>query len=355
MKHLGVILVLFSLLAVPVLAQGSDEEMAKRYNISFPIQELGGCTSISSCKSYCEDLTNRQTCIEFAKKKGFYNETGMKEQTRSLVEDAKGELGCSSEDDCRSFCQKPENSQRCQNFAKQHGFGDKASPEKSSEMMQKAKEILGCDSAESCRRFCEQESNRERCMNFAKSVGVSGGGSDQMRREDGEGSQMRQNSGPGGCNSQETCEKYCQEHPNECGRGLQQGQQPPSGNQVSPSQTEDMMKAKEEYCRQYPERCREQQNYPTGQPQSGEMPTTSGDYCRQYPERCKQPEGATGGGTAQPGSFVQPSGTFQPYTVTPAGEQGPAPTLQQVQGITTRRSLWQRFVDFVWRFKGGGS
>ncbi|MEK7525362.1 MAG: hypothetical protein AAB548_03255 [Patescibacteria group bacterium] len=230
MKHLGVILILFSLSTLPVLAQESDEEMAKRYNISFPIQELGGCTSLSSCKSYCEDLTNRQSCIEFAKKKGFYNEEQMKQQSQSLVEDAKKELGCASEDECRSFCQKQENSEKCQNFAKTHGFGDKGSEEKSSQMMQKAKELLGCDSGESCRKFCEQEANQERCSNFAKQVGMGSGESGQIRREGEGSSQMGQQvRGPGGCDSKEACEKYCQEHLNECGGNIQQGQQPPSG------------------------------------------------------------------------------------------------------------------------------
>lgn len=335
-RHFGIILALFTLLTVPVLAQGSEEEMAKRYNITFPIQELGGCTSISSCKSYCEDLTHRETCVEFAKKKGFYDETKMREQSQSLVEDAKSKLGCSSEDECRTFCQKQENFDKCQNFAKEHGFGDKASSERSSEKMQKAKEILGCDSPESCRRFCEQETNRERCMNFAKSVGVSGAGSDQMRREGEDGSQMRQTQfrGPGGCDGQDACEKYCREHPNECG-GNQQGQQS-IGIQVSPAQTEEMMKSKEEYCRQYPERCKEQEmNRPVDQsvqPRSGEGPTTSDDYCRQYPERCKQQEGLTG-------------------AVSPTGEQAPATTMQQVQGTTTRRSFLGRLVDFFWRFR----
>ena len=54
-------------LTVPAFAQ-SEEEIAKKYGITFPIAELGSCTNISSCKTFCNDPKNHQACGDFAKK-----------------------------------------------------------------------------------------------------------------------------------------------------------------------------------------------------------------------------------------------------------------------------------------------
>ena len=54
-------------LVAPVFAQ-SDQEIAKKYGITFPIAELGNCVDVASCKTFCDDPKNHQICIDFAKK-----------------------------------------------------------------------------------------------------------------------------------------------------------------------------------------------------------------------------------------------------------------------------------------------
>ena len=41
---------------------------AQEDTITFPIPELGGCTSKEACHTYCEDPANTQACITFAEK-----------------------------------------------------------------------------------------------------------------------------------------------------------------------------------------------------------------------------------------------------------------------------------------------
>ena len=45
---------------------------AQKYGITFPVEQLGNCKSLSECKTFCEDPLNHDACINFAKKKGFY-------------------------------------------------------------------------------------------------------------------------------------------------------------------------------------------------------------------------------------------------------------------------------------------
>src|SRR3990167_796019 len=80
-------------------SQASQDEVAQKYCVVFPVSDLGNCASINECRSYCEDPLHQEQFIEFAKIKGFYkeNKTAIK---NALINVAKSELGCDSEDTC---------------------------------------------------------------------------------------------------------------------------------------------------------------------------------------------------------------------------------------------------------------
>lgn len=260
-------------------AQENPEEAAKKYNISFPIQELGECQNFSSCRAYCDDPNHQDACISFAKKKGFYSEPAQSRDP-GVINDAKSDLGCDSESSCRAVCEKEENIDKCSNFAQKHNLGGgRTRDTQNPQVLEKAKSILGCDSPDSCKVICEQEANRERCSRFANETGLRGGehregpggcnseqscrtycethraecenfggGTGKDRGESGDHSGGR--SGPGGCNSEESCMAYCQSHPEECGGSGQrpqdndnsQGQRPedtPGDRTQNPTERED--------------------------------------------------------------------------------------------------------------------
>ncbi|MBI4097885.1 MAG: hypothetical protein HY426_02490, partial [Candidatus Levybacteria bacterium] len=223
----------------------SPEDAAKKYNITFPIVELGNCKDYSECRQFCEDPINSSTCMDFAKKKGFYKEENTSKS--DLLQKAKSQLGCSSEATCREVCSKEENFEKCSNFARQNNLsgGHSEDPGKS-EILQKAKSILGCNSESSCREICSKEENREKCSQFARQTGLRGGEhrsgpggctseetcrafcSDPNNYQICSGyasSQGGNFSGPGGCNSPDSCRQYCEKNPNSCGdfRGGREG------------------------------------------------------------------------------------------------------------------------------------
>jgi hypothetical protein len=105
----------------PAFAQEASEsaENAKKFNITFPVAELGNCTSVEDCKAYCNEVANQQVCMEFAKKKGLKRKE-QKGLNKELLEKAKSLLGCTSEQSCKEFCQQEANFEKCSLFAKEN-------------------------------------------------------------------------------------------------------------------------------------------------------------------------------------------------------------------------------------------
>lgn len=181
-----------------VFAQETPEAVAEKYNVAFPIKELGNCENFSECRQFCEDPVNAESCIAFAKKKGFYKEESVGDT--QIIAKAKASLGCNSEESCRNFCNKEENFDKCNNFARQNKLvGGRVEDPGKTEVIQKAKTILGCSSEATCRQVCDLEENREKCSQFARQTGLRGGES---------------RSGPGGCTSEETCTTFCSDPAN---------------------------------------------------------------------------------------------------------------------------------------------
>lgn len=330
---------------------GNEEEIAKKHGVTFPIPELGNCGSIADCRSFCEDPLNQQTCIDYAKSKGFYQESDLSSKKDQILSLAKSELGCDSEASCMALCSQPENYDQCSNFSQKHGLGGGhvEDPNKA-EIISKAKEALGCDSASACASFCSQEANRGKCTEFAKEVGLRGGEhlvgpggciseqtckafcSDPVNFQVCRGfasSSGGKFTGPGGCSSEETCRAYCSSHEDECrsiGGGPGGGSPRPGYNpqemclktpqcrwvqdncQCGFYGTEGNQKRAEEYakyCRENPDKCKPGEE---GGFDSSKSRDEYERYCRENPLRCAIPSQ-----TYQPYSTYQPSSTYQPY------------------------------------------
>lgn len=221
------------------------QQKAKQYNVVFPIADLGNCAGPQECRDFCDQPTNQSICMDFAKKKGFQkevnNDTGLDRQKKDeLLTKAQTELGCTSMETCSKICESDHT--RCEAFARKHGVYQEPpqstgrySREEKMQLIEKAQSELGCTSMESCKSACEK--NPQVCMAFAKKHGFDDDRknerakdeqSDASRRPEDLNQQERgapsgispnfksQRFGEGGCDSEESCKKYCQEHPDEC-------------------------------------------------------------------------------------------------------------------------------------------
>lgn len=175
---IGIFLIIFGLFffITPVFAQ-SQEEIAKKYGITFPIADLGNCGSVAACKTFCDNSTNQQACIDYAKKHKLstsISQAASAQSEEEILKFAKAELGCSSHDACMQFCDQEGNMDRCIDFAAKHNLGGNASEMR--QQMATMKSLLGCTSMISCMEFCNNAANSQKCMEVFKQAGFDTGG-----------------------------------------------------------------------------------------------------------------------------------------------------------------------------------
>lgn len=297
---LTLIFLLSLLLFIPTLHAEENSQSAsssaQKYGITFPIAELGNCNDITACKAYCGLEANKEACTSYAQKKGFYRKPEATPNPE-MLQAAKTELGCDSYDACKLVCSNPDNQQKCSDFAKKHSLG---SPPKSNvDILQKAKAILGCDSESACRAFCSDPANQQKCSDFAKQVGINGG---------------TRKVGPGGCSNEESCRVYCQTHMDECRQfGGKPGFASSSGERRAPEGSDSGHFNTMDFCKINPDKC-------------GPRPTFNPSF---------------------PPPSIKPfnTGSFPPNFTPPANFQ-PPPKSDQVQGVSTERSLIQVILDW---------
>jgi len=186
----------FGFFGVKVASAQVSDDPAQKYGITFPIAELGNCTDLASCKTYCDDPLTVQSCINFAKSKGFYKDSQTNPDD-TVIQKAKESLGCDSITSCKAFCDQATNYDKCHSFAQNTGLagGYREDPTKTT-ILAKAEEALGCSSYDTCKSFCDNPINYDKCAQFARSVNLIGG---------------YEYKGPGGCTSAESCATFCKD------------------------------------------------------------------------------------------------------------------------------------------------
>lgn len=175
---LAVIFFLLTFLLAPAaFAQVPDSEIAKKYGITFPIKELGNCNSITNCEAFCDKQENQQSCISFAKSKGFSKQptkptvpSATAKNDEDILKLAQNELECNSQEECMAFCDTKDNWRKCADFAKRNGMDGGGM-----EQMEKAMQQLGCDSPKSCMDYCSNPLNMPKCMQTFKNAGFEVG------------------------------------------------------------------------------------------------------------------------------------------------------------------------------------
>ncbi len=184
---------------------------ANPFTISFPIPELGNCGSMNECKTYCDVPENLEACTTFAEGRGLASKKQV-EQAKALS--AGGPGSCRGEEACRNYCSDASHSEECLVFAEKHGFISKDDAKQSRKFLG-ATGPGGCK-GEECKTYCADPAHQEACVAFAEKNGL-------ISREDAQQTrvqrrQFQEEGGPGGCKSPQECRIYCDsgEHLDEC-------------------------------------------------------------------------------------------------------------------------------------------
>lgn len=223
-------------------ARSLPQPLCEKKGITFPISELGGCKDYFSCRSFCSDPANISACNQFSKQKNITSQdVSETEEFVRFQGKVSAEFGCKGRQECKLICDNPDNFSQCDKLAKAAkvvgGFIDNPGHK---DVLFLAQQNLGCTTKVECKAFCEREENREKCSQFGSDVGLLGGaqqvgpggcrasGTCQKFCEDpknqkecasfgvkvtskGSLSQpsLNQQPGPGGCKSDAECTAYC--------------------------------------------------------------------------------------------------------------------------------------------------
>ncbi len=208
-KYFIVIISLLFFVGFLVLAEDLSE-------IGYPVPELGDCSSQEKCKVYCDDISHLEECINFAERHSLIPLEELEESKKIITAINKGiePPPCNSKAECDIYCSEPEHMEMCVAFAEAAGV---LSPEE----LEEAKKVLSgikkgvkhpnCRGKEQCDIYCCGPAHMEECVSFAEAAGlISPSEAIMMRKTGGES--------PGGCCGKKACDAYCDDpaHMQEC-------------------------------------------------------------------------------------------------------------------------------------------
>ena len=195
----------------PVTAQETASVSLR--TITYPVADLGSCTSYEDCKTYCGAANNYSKCTAFAQKIGLTIEIpDDKKGVFAAIQKGESPGQCKDEVSCRNYCGDTDNIGECADFADKF---DLVTQDELKEMRQIADAKKAgvsfpgnCKTKESCLKYCDNSANAVVCMEFAQKAGF-------IPKEDVEavgkilpylksGGKL-----PGGCTTKKSCDTYC--------------------------------------------------------------------------------------------------------------------------------------------------
>jgi uncharacterized protein YutE (UPF0331/DUF86 family) len=167
-------LIFYSAILIFVLSIFSITSAVNPFDISYPISELGNCVSQEECKVYCDSPDNQAACMDWAAGKGFVS----KEEARKVEEinsigkrpDSYGPGGCQTPGECDAYCRILENLDECLQYSVSIGH---ISAEEAAKIKEKADKggPGSCKSKEECDNYCRNPQNAAECMKFVVEEG----------------------------------------------------------------------------------------------------------------------------------------------------------------------------------------
>ena len=292
----------------------------------------GGCKGERQCREFCENPENGELCIDFAVKNGFMSRQEAERAKKGFkaFKDEGGPGGCKSPKQCQEFCEDPVNQENCFNFAKKHGFIEEKEVKKFEEVknLRKALEEKGgpggCRGPEQCRSFCENPDNQEACLNFASEHG--GIDKEKAQRHIQEFKKYK--------DKEEQKKRYRQEFPGQGQEGFPgRGEFPGEGQYPGRGQEPGFQQQPQQFpsC---PQGTYFDGTTKTCEPEADLQKncvahggTWTGTYCK-FPGQTSEPHPTySPGATYSPYPTYSPGATYSPYpTYSPGSTYSPYPT-----------------------------
>lgn len=221
MNRLHIVFSFLILLALVVIIPLGVEALSKD-DIVFPVVELGSCENENECRAYCDEPDNIDICLDFAATHNLLDRSEIEHARKfqAIRDEANWPGGCDSEESCEAYCNDITNIEECLAFAEEHGFIDDDELEEARRVKaaldQGAELPGGCQNKDACEVYCEEPDHIEECIAFAEAAGfLSGEELEEARRFM---QIMKEGRSPGGCRGERECFEYCEDesHFEEC-------------------------------------------------------------------------------------------------------------------------------------------
>lgn len=193
-----------------VIAAASIVRAANPFAVQFPIPELGNCGSMDECRQYCDNPENGEACAAYAESRGLISKQKVA-QAKALG--AGGPGGCQGAAACKAYCDDPAHGEECLSFAEQNGFISKEEAARARQMI--GKTGPGNCRGRECQRYCEDPAHADECIDFAEREGLI---TKEQANEARKYKEFLNERGPGGCRGEGECRNYCDDpaHLDEC-------------------------------------------------------------------------------------------------------------------------------------------
>ncbi|HEY4494914.1 MAG TPA: hypothetical protein VJC01_00475 [Candidatus Paceibacterota bacterium] len=152
-----------------------QENTAGSPNIQFPVKELGGCESENDCKSYCNKPQNIEACVDFAEKHNLIPQEELEMAKKFIAAGKKGPDGCDSKESCENYCNDANNIEKCIAFGEENGLippDELEEAKKVRDALRKGAQLPGgCKNKKNCDAYCGASEHMEECIAFAEAAG----------------------------------------------------------------------------------------------------------------------------------------------------------------------------------------
>ncbi len=175
----------------------------------YPVADLGNCADRTSCETYCDDSQHIDACLDYAASNGLIAGEDLADARKiaPLIKSGQTPGKCTTVQSCRTYCDSDANLNECVNFAVNAGII-------SGEEAEQVKKVGGrgpgnCNSKQACESYCKDSSHTGECVNFAVSHGMMTQEEAEIVKKTGFGP------GPGGCASKSDCDSFCNKRENQ--------------------------------------------------------------------------------------------------------------------------------------------
>lgn len=186
------------------------QETAGETGIQYPIQELGDCKSKDNCKFYCDKPENLRACVDFAKENNLMSKEEIEVANNFIKAGGKGPGGCKTKDSCEAYCNNMDHLDECVLFAEENNL---MSPQELAEAKKVQKAIANgikapaCGNKKACDTYCEESDHMEECIIFAKEAGFLEG--KELENAEKMLAAVKRGVKPPSCRGKDACDAYC--------------------------------------------------------------------------------------------------------------------------------------------------